>query len=420
MKFLTTFKSTLVAIQFIVVLSATAQENLPVIHSNTNPIHIRDGLHFKKDYWWLMPEKKPDYYYVEIPRKEHHVTFITDIDSIRVEMTYGRSYDFIIVWNGKDSCYTRVLSAYKEILRYENDIKRSTDTIPFTIGDNSKIYLQGSINNSNLLNFQFDLGCGGAVIKKEAVDKVNMRFEGTAQLSNSDGINTVRSSSANHLEIAGLKWDSITFLEADNMTKREDAIIGNLFFRDKVVEINYDNNVMIIHDTLPPVNGYSRHELILDGVVPFIQGSFTIGSKKRTGWFMFDTGAYTSHIKTDEISAANKFFDELLKLLSIDNRETHLRIGLRGYEFNENNYTVHPAPTNDQDLGILGNDLLKRFNVILDNQNGFIYLKKNTLIDKPFANPEYYVIRIVLITTVLVIVLFVVRKNRRLKAKYKV
>lgn len=29
-----------------------------------------------------MPEKNLDYYYVKIPRKDHPVTFITDVDSI--------------------------------------------------------------------------------------------------------------------------------------------------------------------------------------------------------------------------------------------------------------------------------------------------------------------------------------------------
>src|SRR5260221_4560293 len=75
----------------IAVIKATS---IPVIKATSNNVDIKDGFHFRKAYWYIMPEKKPDRYYVELPGKEHAVTFYTDIDSITFNTMYGAVYNF--------------------------------------------------------------------------------------------------------------------------------------------------------------------------------------------------------------------------------------------------------------------------------------------------------------------------------------
>lgn len=43
---------------------------------------------------------------------------------------------------------------------------------------------------------------------------------------------------------------------------------------------------------------------------------------------------------------------------------------------------------NANDFSILGNAVLKRFNIIIDNRNGYIYLKSNSLMNEPFENTK--------------------------------
>jgi hypothetical protein len=57
------------------------------------------------------------------------------------------------------------------------------------------------------------------------------------------------------------------------------------------------------------------------------------------------------------------------------------------------NYTIINGRRGDDSPGLLGNDVLKRFNVILDNQNGFFYLRPNSLAGAPFRNPERFLAR---------------------------
>lgn len=87
----------------------STKEELPVIKSNVSFVSIRDGKIFKKNSWNLVPEAKPDVYDVGlfegVPQK---VTFYTDMDSISFLVSLGKSYDFIIDWNGK-KCHQRLV-----------------------------------------------------------------------------------------------------------------------------------------------------------------------------------------------------------------------------------------------------------------------------------------------------------------------
>ena len=54
-----------------------------------------------------------------------------------------RSYDFIVLLNGKDSCHTRIAANYTGIARPKQiKIQASGDTIPFFMRD-SRLYLMG-------------------------------------------------------------------------------------------------------------------------------------------------------------------------------------------------------------------------------------------------------------------------------------
>jgi hypothetical protein len=381
--------------------TVAAQPDLPILKSRSKVITIIDGDHVKRDYWVLMPEKNPDIYFVEIPKKPHTVTFRTDVDSLTVPVQFGDQFDFIILLNDKIACPTQIRAEYRKVQPYSRarpNRAQTTDTIPFSLGDNDKIYLKGRLNGGDTLSFQFDLGCGGSVIKKSSVAKAKMQFDGTANLINSDGNNVVPSSSSNRLQIEQLRWEDLPFLVADNMTYREDGLLGNTLFQDKVIEINYDRSVIVIHDTLPAIDAtYSEHAIILDGVVPFIQGSLTIDGQQRDGWFMFDTGAYTSILRTVQVSRASKLFGELRKMWSGHNTSSTPRITIGTHTFADFNYAIENHQGTDDVLGLLGNDILKRFNVLLDNQNGFIYLQPNTLANAPYANPEYYLARGILV-----------------------
>lgn len=394
-----------------------AQSRLPVIRATSRTVDIRDGNHFKKGYWAIMPERKPDYYFVEIPQKAHQVTFITDQDSISFDVSYGKNYDFIILLNGKDSCYTRISATYKnQHFSKSTGTEGGPDTIPFILGDNRKVYVQARLNGADVENNQLDLGAGGTIINQTSVHKAPIHFDDSVNLVNSDGLNRVPFASNNHLQIGDLEWDSVPVVVAHNMKPNEDLLIGNSLFNDKILEINYDKRILVVHDTLPfQANSYSRHDIVLDGgIIPYIAVSLSTHHQTQTGWAMFDTGARITIINSADVSMFYRVMIQLASLVGLErNFSPMLKIGkyeVSGFEFK----------TRDMGKGglkiILGNELLKRFNLILDNKNGYMYMKPNSLYHTPHGKTdEYYGVRLtaflVLIAAALLL-LIKVRKKR--------
>ncbi len=89
-------------------LPAITQKVLPVIKANSAKADIKDGEIYQKAEWNLSPATRPDIYYSLEPAKQNQITFYTDIDSISFNTLPGKTYDFIILLGGKDSCYTRI------------------------------------------------------------------------------------------------------------------------------------------------------------------------------------------------------------------------------------------------------------------------------------------------------------------------
>ncbi|MEX6690167.1 S41 family peptidase [Danxiaibacter flavus] len=85
-----------------------AQQKLPLIKATSKIVDIKDGDLYQKAIWNLSPEIKPDVYYALHPVLAKKIIFYTDLDSISFDINPGSSYDFIILLNGKDSCYTRI------------------------------------------------------------------------------------------------------------------------------------------------------------------------------------------------------------------------------------------------------------------------------------------------------------------------
>ena len=83
-------------------------QTLPLINANSRNVTIKDGYVIRAGIWSLSPEVKPDIYGALEPFTEKDITFYTDIDSISFHAKPGMVYEFVILLNGKDTCYTRI------------------------------------------------------------------------------------------------------------------------------------------------------------------------------------------------------------------------------------------------------------------------------------------------------------------------
>ena len=367
--------------KFIVLLVAAfaihtlrAQSTLPLIHATSKKVSIKDGDYFDKDAWNLSPKARPDVYTADRSRKTKYVTFYTDIDSIKIKLKPGAKVDFIILYNNTDSCYTEIVSTAP---RPPNG-PETHDSIPFTLTPALAIHVHSTLNDTANVDLHFDAASFDLALTTPNYKKFRPLSK---------------------LQIGSLTWDHPDLHNTTLTATGMDGRFGWNLFDGKCVELNNDLNLLVVHSKRPKsLKGYTRSKLYFFRSYPCMKATIMADNKPYTGYFIFDTGSGQALI-LDSTWAARQNFPTDLKLLSTsvfhDARgikyETRivespaLRIG--GADLaNVPTWLLNSRNPAGFEINLLGNDLLKHFNVIMDFQNDYIYMKPDQGFNNPFKN----------------------------------
>jgi hypothetical protein len=379
------------------VQSIFAQPKLPVIKATSKNVAINDGGILDKNAWSLSPEIKPDIYTADRTRETKWVTFYTDIDSIRIKVKPGTKYDFIVLLNGKDSCYTQIASAIPPVSKFKNAAV-SNDTIPFILTAYNAIHVKSVINNTDTLNLHFDLSSFDFHLTKDAILKrTKLLANQPDALAGKTSPNYNKLSKVFRLQMGNTVWNDPQVLPTLISANDMDGRFGWNLFEGKQIEIDYDRSILIIHTTrAKALKGYTKAKLNFVRSFVSIKGSFAIANQKYTGDFIMDTGSEQAII-LDSTWAARQSFINNLKLIRLselsDPRGVKYKIKLvQAPSFVISTFGLTDIPTlvlgSKNPMGVpinyLGNDVLKRFNMILDFSKDEIYLKPNHLISAKY------------------------------------
>jgi len=349
-----------------------AQSRLPVIKATSTKASIRDGAFFDKDGWTLNPKLKLDVYTADRTRETKYITFYTDIDSIKVKLKPGAHFDFVVVLNSRDSFYTRIESAIKENLTAR--LSSKPDTIPFWLTPDKAIAVKALINQADTVSMHFDLSAFGFRLTKDAIQTK----------LHSSKINEIAT-----LQIGPRIWQKPDVRSTELTAKQMDGRIGWDVFEGQIVEINYERNLLVVHQTLPGnLNGYRKSKLNFVRSFPCLNGSLVVDGKSYTGDFMLDIGS-PANVIVDSIWAATNHLPTNLKVLS-----TTVLHDPRGVKYETRNVEIPVVRLNGLTstnvtalmlgnqhptgfpINLLGNGLLKDFDMIVDFQKDEIYLRK--------------------------------------------
>lgn len=365
-----------VLIFFLFQNSLQAQQTLRVIKATSNKVAINDGGHFDKDAWTLSPKTKLDIFTADRTRKAKWVSFYTDIDSIRVKVRPGTRYNFIILLNGKDTCYTQIASA---IAPPGAITTARHDTIPFTLSPYNAIQVKAVANDTATLNLHFDASSFEFRLTKEAMAASHLN-------------------KISRLQLGTLLFDNPEVYTTGQTSRGMDGRFGWNLFEGKAVEINYDNHILVVHTRMPKkLKGYVSAGLQFIRSFPCVKGWFTIKGKKYKGLFLLDTGA-DQPVIVDSSWASEVNFPADLKIVKTqvlsDPRGVQYKTRIvTAPEFLLNGFALAGVPTlvlgSKNPVGFsvnyLGNGLLKRFNMILDFKHDRIYLKPNKLMAEAYG-----------------------------------
>lgn len=137
-------------------LKTFAQENLPTIKADSLKVDIRvDEDYFVKGGWTLDSTKKPDIFSIGSKwlYDSKKVTFITDIDSISVNIQPNSKYNFIILLNGKTPCYIQIAALSNPIFMNKKIV--TPLLLGFIIFVISLYKYRSRLNNAKLLYFGY-------------------------------------------------------------------------------------------------------------------------------------------------------------------------------------------------------------------------------------------------------------------------
>ncbi|WP_462254111.1 aspartyl protease family protein [Ekhidna sp.] len=304
---------------------------------------------------------------------------------------------FILVIN---TCLSSTASGQKEF-GFKMPKKTKRIEIPFE-QHNNLVVIPVTINGFLTLKFILDTGVENAIItEKLYADILNLNYLRQITIDGPGLVDSVEAFVANqvtfglpggvigkNMNVLVLKEDYLMLSE--NIGENVSGIIGYDIFSRFVVEINYDTNILVLHDPKSYKKGRRKVELPLEikGSKPFMQATIKQGDETAALDIMVDTGA--SH-------AALIDYNHLTGI-SLPEKTIETRLG-RGIAGDIPGYLgrIDQVTINDFDfsemlvsapfegaynkvikrgarIGTFGGELLNRFNVTFDYQKSKVYL----------------------------------------------
>lgn len=285
--------------------------------------------------------------------------------------------------------------------------------IPFKF-INNLVFIPIKVNGVEL-NFLLDSGVEETILfsledKKEIkfsnVQKITMRglgseeaIEGLKSTNNTLEINGMKS--RNHLLYIILDQD---FNLSSHIGIPVNGIIGYHFFKNNLVEINYERRRVIIYKD----NKKNRRRIekkfdtvaiTIERLKPYIIGTIVLDAIEIQAKLLIDIGnsdaIWLFQNQSETIKVPTKNFDDYLgKGFSGDVEGKRARIPkfvMSKFEF-DNPIAAFPDSTSLKNanmvtdrVGSVGGEILKRFSVVFDYSNNKMFLKKNKEYYTPFS-----------------------------------
>lgn len=281
-------------------------------------------------------------------------------------------------------------------------IKANAQTvkIPFELTSYNNISIKTVINKKDTVRMMFHLAASSVTLTEEALQKISsVNFERTDSVSSWGGSgNASRFSKSNTLQIGSLTWENTPIWENRNSGQNTDGKFGLELFKDKVVAIDFEKNTIMISGELPKeVKKYHQLNIDYKDDMMFVNANCEVAGTNVNHKFLIHSGYAGSVLFDDQFSNANKL-SEQLKIISEKQLKDSFGNVLKTKKailskFTVGDFTLKNIPVGffdgaigRQKMSVIGGDILKRFNIIIDAKREFIYLKPNKLMDANFLD----------------------------------
>lgn len=261
-----------------------------------------------------------------------------------------------------------------------------------------KIFLKARVNGSPVLNLQFDTGAGSSVIDDSTAARLGLVVSGETTNEGAAGSGSVPTSANNMLELEGLAFPDITLLHlplGEYSGVKRDAVVGYDMLKQYVIRIDYDTKTMAFYD--PKSFRYSgkgrvvRFRLWDNSALVDMNLVLQSGERLRAK-VMVDDGADLALLLNSPFVASHDLMQKVGKVAKgsisgSDGAEVGTFRGkvrsatIGGVRFDDFPVRLTQAQSGTLSLsdldGILGNPILKMFNITFDYRRKRMYWERN-------------------------------------------
>jgi hypothetical protein len=273
--------------------------------------------------------------------------------------------------------------------------------IPFQLTDYNNIVIRAVLNKQDTVSLMFHTAANDVTLTEAATRKIkSLNFNGSADSIKSWGgdVNSARLSENNVLQIGELEWGGVAIWENKNSGQQTDGKFGIQLFKDKVVALDFDKKTMTITETLPKnIRKYEKLKLTNTNDMLFVEADCQINEQHFTNQFLIHSG-YAGAVLFDDIFANGNKMDEKLTIVgekslkdSYGNVLKTKKAILPTLQIGRNkllNVSVgfFTGALGRQKMSVIGGDILRRFNIVIDSKRAYIYLKSNKLKKEKYTN----------------------------------
>lgn len=270
--------------------------------------------------------------------------------------------------------------------------KMLSDSILMNINEQNTIYITAVYNETDTLILNFDTGTTELILTNDVLK------------------NKVKTSTSLYTTPYSLKIGKTTYktkvYDAELTGHGTDGRFGWDLFKGKIVELNYDEGLMVVHSTLPKYVEKNKKYTKL-GIEYFEDIFFIACEIKQNGiankdLYLFDTGYQRTVMLNSDLLKLGDFPSEEMEIIKTavmrgaqGNEIPVITSSLKALQIGKCNLKNVPVqvtdtyrPFKNKDIHILGNEVLKRFNTFLDFQNNVVYLMPNHLFNDDYIDQK--------------------------------
>jgi hypothetical protein len=273
-------------------------------------------------------------------------------------------------------------------------------SFPFTLFTGGVVLLRARLNDfPDTLNFILDTGSGGISLDSSTTVRLKLSsVPSDKTILGIAGIRQVKFIYHQTLRLTGLTVDSLDFHVNDYdilssvYGDKVDGIIGYSFFSRYIVNIDYDSLRIFVYSkgSFKYPKGGHLLKPVFSGLP--IQTARVMNGRDVGGRFYFDTGAGLCVLLSSDFAADSSLLLPGQKIYSTQAEglggKANMRLTtVKEVKFGPYRFRKVPAYIFDDDYnvtsypnlgGLLGNDILRRFNVTLNYEHKEIYVIPNS------------------------------------------